>query len=411
MLFRLILTAVMSLLVTGCSNVAYYAQAVEGQMRLMVASQPISDVVADAATDPGLRRKLEQASEIREFASRELALPNNASYRSYVDLGRPYVVWNVFAAPEFSVEPQQWCLPFVGCVKYRGYYDKSAAELYADELRQAGADTYVGGVAAYSTLGYFNDPLLNTFLRFGDQEVARIIFHELAHQVVYADGDSAFNESFATTVENEGMHRWLRKFATPERLRNFEVQQERKTEFYRIVTGSREQLRAIYASSLAPDAKRRAKSHAIAEMKLAYASLKASHGNSGDYDRWFSQPLNNASLGSIALYTQWVPAFNALLAQEGGNLPRFYLRVQTLAHLTKAERAAALEMLLPIYAAGAICSTATLTSAPPRRGTAPPGSGEPAYCLPFAAATADRNRRLVRRGDRGDYNSRHRRIS
>lgn len=346
-MLRLILATTLCLLVVGCTNIAYYAQAVEGQMRLMVGTRPIPEVVNDAATDPGLRQQLERAIAIREFASRELALPNNGSYRSYSDLGRPFVVWNVFAAPEFSVEPQQWCLVFVGCVNYRGYYDKNDADLYAGELRQAGTDTYVGGVPAYSTLGYFNDPLLNTFLRFGDQEVAHIIFHELAHQLVYAEGDSAFNESFATTVENEGMHRWLTRSAAPERLRDFEKQQERKAQFHRLVADSRDKLRTIYVSSLAPEAKRRAKTEVIAEMKQNYTDLKASWGGYGGYDQWFNQPLNNAALGSVTLYTQWVPAFRALLEQEGGSLPRFYLRVAALAHLPKAERSAALDQLLP----------------------------------------------------------------
>lgn len=334
------------LLVAGCTSIAYYAQAVEGQMRLMAGTRPIPDVVNDAATDPRLRRQLESAIAIREFASSELALPNNGSYRSYADLGRPFVVWNVFAAPEFSVEPQQWCMVFVGCVSYRGYYDKNNADRFASELSQEGMDTYVGGVRAYSTLGYFNDPVLNTFLRFGDEEVAHIIFHELAHQLVYAEGDSAFNESFATTVENEGMHRWLTRSAAPERLRDFEKQQERKAQFQQMVADSRDKLRAIYASSLAPDAKRRAKTEVIAEMKQNYADLKASWGGYGGYDQWFSQPLNNATLGSVTLYTQWVPAFQALLEQEGGSLPRFYLRVAALAHLPKTERSAALNLFL-----------------------------------------------------------------
>lgn len=345
-MLRLMLATTLCLLVVGCTNIAYYAQAVAGQVRLMAATRPIPEVVNDAATDPGLRQQLERAISVREFASRELALPDNGSYRSYSDLGRPFVVWNVFAAPELSVEPQQWCMIFVGCVNYRGYYDKNAADLYASELRQTEVDTYVGGVPAYSTLGYFNDPVLNTFLRFGDQEVARIIFHELAHQLVYAEGDSAFNESFATIVENEGMHRWLTRSATPERLRDFEMQQARKAQFHRLVADTRDKLRGIYVSSLTPDAKRRAKTEAIAEMKRAYADLKASWGGYGGYDQWFSQPLNNAALGSVTLYTQWVPAFRALLEQEGGDLPRFYLRVSALAHLPKAERSAALDQLL-----------------------------------------------------------------
>jgi predicted aminopeptidase len=348
-MFRRILVTTLCLLVVGCTSIAYYTQAVEGQAKLMAGARPISEVVSDAATDPRLRKQLESVIAIREFASSELALPNNGSYRSYADLGRPYVVWNVFAAPEFSVEPQQWCLVFVGCVNYRGYYDKNDADLYAGEMRQAGTDTYVGGVSAYSTLGYFNDPVLNTFLRFGDQEVAHVIFHELAHQLVYAEGDSTFNESFATTVENEGMSRWLTQSAAPERQQDIEKQQERQAQFHRLVADTRDKLRVIYASSLAPDAKRLAKMEVFAEMKRTYADLKANWGGYGGYDQWFSQPLNNATLGSVTLYTQWVPAFQALLEQEGGSLPRFYQRVAALSLLPKTERSAALNQLLPSH--------------------------------------------------------------
>ncbi len=344
---RLIVASALCLFVCGCTTISYYAQAVEGHLRLMAMARPIPEVLADGATDPVLRQRLEAASAIRDFASRELALPDNRSYRDYADLGRPYAVWNVFAAPEFSVELQPWCMLFVGCVNYRGYYEPNNAERYASELSSAGADTHVGGVPAYSTLGYFNDPLLNTFLRYGEQEVARIIFHELAHQIVYVKGDSAFNESFATAVENEGLRRWLTRTATPERLRNYETQQERKAQFRQLVADYRDQLRVLYASTLSPDAKRRAKTDMIAAMKQAYNDLKAAWGGFGAYDPWFSQPLNNATLGSVNLYTQWVPAFQALLEQEGGSLPRYYQSVARLADLAKAEREAALGRLLP----------------------------------------------------------------
>ncbi|MDO8466119.1 MAG: aminopeptidase [Gallionella sp.] len=346
-----VLAVNLCLLVVGCTNIAYYAQAVKGQMQLMAAARPIPEVVNDAATEPELRQQLERIIATREFASSELGLPDNSSYRSYADLGRPFVVWNVFAASEFSVEPRQWCFIFAGCVNYRGYYDKNDADLYAKELREEGADTYIGGVTAYSTLGYFNDPVLNTFLRFGDQETTRIIFHELAHQLIYAKGDSAFNESFATAVENEGMRRWLTQSATPERLRDFEAKQKRKAQFHRLVAVNRDKLRAIYASSLAPDAKRSAKTEVFAEMRRAYADLKASWGGYGGYDQWFNQPLNNASLSSVSLYTQWVPAFHALLEQEEGNLPHFYQRVAALAYLPKTERSAALDQLMPSHTA------------------------------------------------------------
>lgn len=344
---RAILATILCLLVGGCSTAAYYAQAVEGHLRLMVKTRPIPDLLADAATDPELRQQLERASAIRDFASRELALPDNRNYRSYADLDRPFVVWNVFAAPEFSVELQPWCMLFIGCVNYRGYYDQADARRYAGELATAGADTYVGGVPAYTTLGYFNDPLLNTFVRFGDQEVARVVFHELAHQLVYAKGDTVFNESFATAVENEGVRRWLAQTATPEQLRNFETYQRRKAQFRQLVADYRDKLRTLYTESQPPDAMRRAKTEVIEEMKRSYADLKASWGGYGGYDSWFSQPLNNATLGSVSLYTKWVPAFQVLLEQEEGNLPRFYLRVAELAELAKSERAGALDQLLP----------------------------------------------------------------
>lgn len=349
-MLRLLGATFICLFVGGCTNIAYYAQAVEGHLRIMAATRPIPEVILNIATEPGLRQKLERVSAVRAFASRELGLPNNSSYLSYADLGRPFVVWNVFAAPEFSVETQRWCLLFVGCVNYRGYYDKKEAEPYAEELKQAGADTYVVGIPAYSTLGYFNDPVLNTFLRLGEQETTRIIFHELAHQLVYADGDSAFNESFATAVENEGMRRWLTQTAAPDRLRAFEAHQERKAQFRRLVALYRVKLNDLYGSSLAIDAKRSAKLAVFAEMKQAYAELKMSWGGYAGFDPWFNQPLNNATLASVTLYTQWVPAFNTLLQQEGGNLPDFYRRVEALARFPTTERSAALNRLLPGHA-------------------------------------------------------------
>lgn len=342
---KVILAVTLCLLLGSCSHVAYYAQSVEGHLQLMARTRAIPDLLSHADTDPALRKQLERVSAIREFASRQLALPDDENYRSYADLGRPYVVWNVFAAPEFSLELQQWCLLVIGCVNYRGYFDQNDATRYAGELIAAGSETHVSGVPAYTTLGYFNDPVLNTFLRYGEQEVARIVFHELAHQIVYVNGDTAFNESFAVSVEIEGVRRWLSETGTAERLREFEKRQERKEQFHQLVAETRDKLRTLYASSLAPDAMRVAKTEVIADMKHSYADLKASWGGYAGYDPWFSQPLNNAILGSISLYTKWVPAFQALLEQEGGDLPRFYLRVAMLADLPKEERILALDML------------------------------------------------------------------
>jgi predicted aminopeptidase len=343
---RLALIALLCLLLGACSTFGYYLQAVQGHLQLLASTRPVADLLGDAATPPELRRQLESAIAIRDFAVRELALPDNPNYRSYANLGRPFVVWNVFAAPEFSVELQQWCMLFVGCVNYRGYYERDDASRYAEELQAGGADIYVSGIPAYSTLGFFNDPLLNTFMRFGDQEVARIVFHELAHQFIYAKGDSAFNEAYATTVESEGLRRWLSQSA-PEKLPDFAKQQGRREQFHRLIADYREKLRALYAVPLTPEVKRQLKAERFAEMQRAYADLKARWGGYAGYDRWFSQPLNNANLGSIALYTRWVPAFQAVLAQEGGDLQRFYRRVQELANMPKRERAAVLDRLLP----------------------------------------------------------------
>ena len=288
---RTILAVSLCLLVSACSTLGYYLQAVQGHLQLMASTRPVNELIDDATTTPELRQQLEHASAIREFAVRKLALPDNRNYRSYANLGRPFVVWNVFAAPEFSVDLQQWCMLFVGCVNYRGYYARNDADGYAGELQAGGADTYVAGIPAYSTLGYFNDPLLNTFMRFGDQEVARIVFHELAHQLIYAKGDSAFNESYATAVESEGVRRWLTQSA-PEKLADFAKQQKRREQFHRLIADYREKLRALYETSLAPEAERRLKTERFAEMQRAYADLKAGWGGYGGgcwrwwYGRW-----------------------------------------------------------------------------------------------------------------------------
>jgi predicted aminopeptidase len=344
---RLFCIAALGVLLGGCANLTYYAQAVIGHAEVMSAARPISELIADPATAPPLRAQLEQVSAARDFASRELSLPDNGSYRSYADIGRPYVVWNVFAAPEFSLEPVRWCMLIVGCVSYRGYYDEGKAQRYADELRTKGLDTYVGGVTAYSTLGHFNDPVLGTFLRFGEDEAARVIFHELAHQVVFVAGDTAFNESFAVTVEDEGMRRWLAARGNSQRLVEFAARQGRRAQFHRLIADCRERLRRIYASAQPADEMRRAKAEAFAQMRRDYQALKQQWGGYEGYDRWFAQPMNNALLASVALYTEWVPAFRVLLEQRHGDLAAIYRRVGELAKLPKEQRAAALDALAP----------------------------------------------------------------
>jgi predicted aminopeptidase len=318
---------------------------VNGQLELWRESRPIDDWLADPATDEKLKARLEQIQQMRAFASRDLDLPDNGSYRSYVDLGRPYVVWNVFAAPEFSLEPKAWCFPVAGCVTYRGYFSEVGAREFADGLAGEGYDTYVGGVPAYSTLGWFEDPVPSTVIGYPDTELARLIFHELAHQVVYVKDDTTFNESFATAVEQEGVRRWVVARGSPDTFAQFERSQTRKREFVALVLEYQGKLATIYASSSSDDEKRALKERTFTAMRADYAELKRNIGMPSGYDAWFAGPLNNARITSVASYTEQVPAFQALLAQEQGDLGRFYAAAKALGKLPKAERDAKLAAL------------------------------------------------------------------
>ena len=311
--------------VAGCQSLSYYTQAIGGHLRVMASARPINDWLADPDLDPQLRQRLETASRIREFATRELGLPDNASYASYADLNRPAVVWNVFAAPQFSVEPKSECFPFTGCVSYRGFSSEDEAKRQADTLRADGYDVYVGPVPAYSTLGWFDDPLLSTFIRYPDAQLARLLFHELSHQVVYAKGDATFNESFAVTVEEEGVKRWLDAQGRASELASFRAQQARLREFAERVSQARERLAMVYKSSVPADVKLEQKRGEWARLRMSYPGIPA-------------EP-NNAFLVSIATYTELVPAFERLLAESKGDLREFYKRVQALAN-RPAEREA-----------------------------------------------------------------------
>ena len=330
---------------SGCSSVEYYAQAVSGQLEVIWRATPIDERLHEAGTPAPLREKLERVLVIRDFASRELALPDNDSYRRYADLGRPFVLWNVFAAPEFSVAPIQSCFPFAGCVSYRGFYSEEAARRHAAELAGKGDDVYVGGVTAYSTLGWFSDPVLSTFIQYPEPEIARILFHELAHQEVYIKGDTVFNESFAVSVEEEGLRRWLDREGTTEQRAAYAESRRKQGEFAALVLKSRARLADFYAKPLSPEEKREGKRRLFSEMNDEYAALKVTWGGFTGFDRLLTHGLNNAFLVSIASYTELVPAFRALLARSKGDLPAFYRAVRDLAKLEKAERDARLATL------------------------------------------------------------------
>jgi predicted aminopeptidase len=330
----------------GCTTLSYYGQAVSGHLEVMHRTRPIEAQLADGSTPPELRSKLARVLAIRAFASRELGLPENGSYRGYADLERPYVVWNVFAAPEFAIEPRPSCFVVVGCVSYRGYYSREAADAFAAELRAEGFDVFVYGVPAYSTLGWFDDPVLSTFVRYPDAELARLIFHELAHQLVYVKNDTMFNESFAVAVEEEGVNRWMAGHSTAAERDGYAQGRARRAEFVRLVLRYRDRLGALYREPLPVEAKRSGKARLFAEMEAEYRELRDRRWNGwSGYDRWFEKGVNNAQLASVATYEELVPAFLALLAREGSDMARFYAEVKVLARLDKAARDARLAAL------------------------------------------------------------------
>ena len=330
----------------GCATTHYYWQAVRGHLDLMSRRRPIPEVIADPATPPALRSRLATVIRLRQFAVTDLGLPDNGSYRSYAALGRPYVAWNVFAADPFSVTPREWCFPIAGCVVYRGYFARQDADAEAGVLRAQGDDVYVGGVPAYSTLGWFDDPVLSTFMHWPEVEIARLLFHELGHQMAYAPGDTAFNEAFATAVEEEGVRRWIAHDGRPALAQSWQVSQTHRRGFQQLVLAARADLAELYASDATPAAKRAGKAARLSRLQADYQTLKAEWGGFGGFDHWFGADVNNAQLASLAVYTQLVPAFLALLHEDGDDLPRFYRRVLALTHVDADARRQALELAI-----------------------------------------------------------------
>ncbi len=333
-----ILVPVSAALLAGCSAAGYYGQSVWGGLQLLVKRRPIETVIAGRGAPPDLKARLRIALEIRDFASRELALPDNGSYRSYVDLGRPFAVWNVVAAPELSVVPLTWCFPIAGCVAYRGYFSEARAERFAAGLRAEGYDVDVAGVTAFSTLGWFADPVLNTFVDLPEPDLAGLIFHELAHQVAYAKDDTSFNESFATAVEAAGVARWLTRGGRDDLLAGYQTARRREEELVELIFGYRERLAAVYGEER-PDAwKRERKREELAALRADYQALKARWGGYRGFDGWFERGFDNADLAAVGAYHTLVPAFEGLLARLDADLPRFYAEVRRIAALPPRER-------------------------------------------------------------------------
>ena len=340
-------------LLASCSTLNYYTQAAQGQLSLLSDARPIDDWLADPATNTTLRHRLETARQIRRFAVQQMGLPDNDSYKNYAALKRQYVLWNVVATPELSLKPLQWCFPVAGCVNYRGYYSKEDAQAYARQLRAEGRDVEIGGVSAYSTLGWFSDPLISTFINYPDAELARLIFHELAHQVSYVQGDSRFNESFASAVEEAGVELWLERFGNPAMREGYARYSARRKDFLALLLKYRKELERTYAAIVPDEDKRIGKARLFIALKEEYQVLKANWGGYAGYDRFFSEKLTNAHLAAVATYNDLLPGFKALLAQEK-TFPRFYAAVQRMSNLPSVERSERLAELARAAAPAAV---------------------------------------------------------
>ena len=343
MIFRLSSVLWLLFALAGCESLGYYSQAASGQLSLLNDRQPIEQLIEDPTTAVDLRAQLQLVLELRAFAHSELLLPVEGQYSHYVNLERDYVVWNVFAAPELSLEPKTWCYPFAGCSAYRGYFKQQGVRKYALELAEQGYDTYVGGVAAYSTLGWLNDPVLNTFIYREESQLADLIFHELAHQLLYVPGDTMFNESFATTVSAVGVQRWMEKRNNTEQYEEYLKGRAQQEDFIRLLSRYRERLLQVYEAPSGDVEKRRRKKEQIERLREAFISLQQQWGDSQAYSAWMATPINNAKLNSVALYHDLVPALERLLAEEKYQLPNFYQRCTQLAGLSPEERRALLE--------------------------------------------------------------------
>ena len=348
----LVLLAAIVAAVSGCQTIGYYTQAARGQYQIFAHQKSINKLIADPQTPEKLREKLELIQQLRAFAKDQLKLPVDNDYLKYVDVHRPYVVWNVQAAPQFSLQPRTWWYPLVGSLEYRGYFSPRGASNYAARIAKSGDDVYVDGVEAYSTLGWFKDPILSTFITRSEPDLAEVLFHELGHRRVFARGDTDFNEAYATTVGQEGARRWLRSTGKTNLLQKYETALDRNDQFVHLIMSTRVQLEKVYGDTLdkygkvtaakkpplPPDQLKAEKERVFAELRTNYAQLKIRWGGYSGYDDWFNSQLNNAQLNTIANYYDFLPAFQRLLELNGGDLQKFYAEVERLSKMDKDQR-------------------------------------------------------------------------
>ncbi|MGY8786027.1 MAG: aminopeptidase [Pseudomonadales bacterium] len=332
------LFVLLAIVLVSCETVGYYSQAARGQLTIVFAREDIQHLIERPDLSQELAGKFAKVMDIREFAESELGLPVGGNYSSYVDVEREHVVWNVFAAPEFSVDPVNWCYPIAGCVAYRGYFSQQSALSYAAKLEEDGFDVYTGGVDAYSTLGWFEDSLLSTVLNRADYQLAGLIFHELAHQLVYLPGDTTFNESFATAVEREGVRRWLAKSNKDFNIDAALLDYDRQQQFVDLVGGYRDRFESLYQLEINESSMRSQKLELQQTLREEYAVLKQQWQGYEGYDGWFSRSLNNAQLSTVASYNDLLPFFAAVFEQSNQDFSTFYAEVSRLADLPEQER-------------------------------------------------------------------------
>lgn len=336
---KLILAITIAGLLVSCETVSYYTQAARGQLSILLSREELLHLLASPDLSPQLREKFTTVLSIRDFAETELHLPVGDNYLTYVDVAREHVIWNVFAAPEFSTDPVNWCFPIAGCVSYRGYFSEAAAERYAERLSARNFDVYTGGVDAYSTLGWFDDSLLSTVSERADYQLAALIFHELSHQVAYLPGDTTFNESFATAVERAGLRQWLLSRDHADMLALAETDRIRQEQFIELVTLYRDKLDALYAvDDMSADSMRERKAQIQDELRTEYVALQLLWDGYAGYDNWFASSLNNAQLSTVSSYNELVPFFTGVLESVDGDFQRFYGEVQRIAELGVEER-------------------------------------------------------------------------
>lgn len=380
--------ALLLLSITGCHTVSYYSQAVRGQYQIVSRQRSIREILGDRKTPANLSNQLVLVLRLHDFAERELKLKPNGQYLTYADLGRRFAVWNVYATPEFSLQAKTWWYPVVGRLKYRGYFDEAAARRYGTNLAAQGFDVCVGGVEAYSTLGWFRDPVLNTFAFSSETDLAETLFHELAHQRVFVSGDTDFNEAFATAVAEEGVFRWLLAQSNAVACSRYRAERLRKEQFVALLFKTRTELQAIYGeidsgtpggkpvrydTTLSDEEKRRRKKIAFEQLRQNYERLKADWGGNAEWDTWIYRPLSNAELSTMDTYYRLVPAFHEVLRATGGNLEKFYAEMQRTAKLSKAERGRLLRAYLKPELARELHPAASQIGSPSRN--APDAAG------------------------------------